>query len=450
MEKVLEFSNRDLKKLIIPLIIEQTLVITVGMADTVMVSSVGEAAVSGVSLVDMISVLLISIFSAMATGGAVVASQLLGERNQREACRSANQLMLITFVISVTIMVLSIVFRIGILRIMFGSIDNDVMESASIYLWITALSYPFLALYNSCAALFRAMGNSRISMITTFGTNIINVIGNAICIYALHMGVVGVAVPTLISRMFGAFALIILLLDRHREIHIKIKEMVPDFNMIKRILFIGIPSGLENSLFQLGRLLVVSIIATFGTVQIAANAVANNLDSLGCIPGQAMNLAMITVVGRCVGARDYGQVRYYTKKLLKITYIITFAVNATIILTLPYLLRIYNLSGDTLDLAAILVLIHNGCAILLWPLAFTFPNALRAANDVKFTMVVSIASTWIFRVVFSNILGKGLRWGAIGVWIAMIMDWICRIVFFVSRYISGKWQTKYIPSPSNE
>ena len=448
MNRELEFSKKDLRKLIIPLIIELMLAITVGMADTIMVSSVGEAAVSGVSLVDMINILIINIFAALATGGAVVASQLIGAKERDRACLSANQLLIVTFAISTAFMFLSLIFRGKLLNLLFGVIEQDVMDGALTYFWISTLSFPFIALYNSCAALFRAMGNSRVSMFTSFVINIINVVGNAICIYALHMGVAGVAIPTLISRVVGAVIMLILLSDSRREIHVRLRDFKFDFSMIRRILHIGIPSGLENSLFQLGRVLVVSIIAYFGTVQIAANAVANNLDSLGTIPGQAMSLTIITVVGRCVGARDYEQAKYYTKKLLKSTYIVTIIMNATVILSLPLLLRAYNLSEETLKLAAILVVIHAGCAMLLWPLAFTLPNALRAANDVKFTMIVSIASMWIFRIVFSYILGKLLGWGAIGVWVSMIMDWICRMSFFVTRYSSGKWQTKYTPMPA--
>ncbi|MEN6314903.1 MAG: MATE family efflux transporter [Clostridiaceae bacterium] len=448
MNRELEFTKKDLKKLIIPLIIEQMLAVTVGMADTIMVSSVGEAAVSGVSLVDMINILIINIFAALATGGAVVASQLIGARERDRACLSADQLLLVTFTISIAIMTLSLLLREQLLRLLFGVIEHDVMKNALTYFWISALSFPFIAIYNSCAALFRAMGNSRVSMVTSFVVNIINIVGNAICVYAFHMGVAGVALPTLISRTVGAVIMLVLITDSRREVYVRFKGFKINFGMIRRILYIGIPSGLENSLFQMGRVLVVSIIATFGTVQIAANAVANNLDSLGTIPGQAMSLAMITVVGRCVGARDYEQAKYYIKKLMKSAYIVTIAMNASVILSMPLVLRAYNLSDETLKLAAILVLIHDGCAMLSWPVAFTLPNALRAANDVKFTMIVSIASMWIFRIVFSYILGKFVGWGAIGVWISMIMDWICRLSFFITRYRSGKWQTKYAPMPA--
>lgn len=443
------FTNQDLRKLIIPLFIEQMLAITVGMADTIMVSSVGEAAVSGVSLVDMINILIFNIFAALATGGAVVASQFIGARERERACLSANQLLLVTFAISTAFMTLSLLVREQLLRLLFGVIEYDVMGNALKYFLITALSFPFMAIYNSCAALFRAMGNSRVSMTTSFVMNMINVIGNAVCIYALHMGAEGVALPTLISRVAGAAIMLVLVMDQRREVYVGFKGFKIDFGMIRRILCIAVPSGFENSLFQLGRVLVVSLIATFGTIQIAANAVANNLDSLGTIPGQAMSLTMITVVGRCVGARDYEQAKYYIKKLMKIAYAVTIAMNASVILSMPLVLPVYNLSEETLKLAAVLVLIHTGCAMFIWPVAFTLPNALRAANDVRFTMIVSISSMWIFRIVFSYILGKLFGWGAIGVWVSMIMDWICRTSFFVARYRSGKWQTKYTPMPSS-
>ncbi len=444
MEHKIEFTNRDLKQLIIPLIIEQTMAITVGIADTMMVSSVGEAAISGVTLVDMISILLINLFAALATGGAVVTSQFIGARQRDKACLSANQLLMITLIISVGIMLFSIALRGQILRLMFGNIDSNVMENAMTYFWITALSYPFLAVYNSCAALFRAMGNSRVSMFAAFVTNIINISGNAFCIYVLQMGVAGVAVPTLIARVAGAVILIILIRDPHREIYIRIKGFLPNMPMIRKILFIGIPSGLENSMFQLGKILVVSIIAYFGTTQIAANAVSNNLNSLGCLPGSAISLAMITVVGQCIGARDFDKAKYYTKKLLKLSYILTIGMNLLVMILLPLILPIYSLSDETLKLASILILIHCTCSLFFWPASFVLPNALRAANDVKFTMTVSIVSMWIFRVIFSYILGMYLGWGAIGVWIAMITDWICRMSFFIHRFRSEKWLSKFV------
>lgn len=438
------FSKKDLKKLIIPLILEQTLVITVGMVNIMMVSSVGEAAVSGVSLVDMLNNVIISILAALATGGAVVTAQFIGAQKKEFACKSAKQLVVISVIIAIGIMILVLLAHKSLLSLLFGNIDDAVMQNAIIYLLISAISYPFLALYNSCAALFRSMGNSKITLKISVLMNIINLAGSAFCIIILHMGVAGVAIPSLVSRAVSAIIIYILLKNPENMIHIIKDHFEFDRGMIKKILYIGIPSGLENGIFQLGRVMVVSIIAQFGTVQIAANGVANSLDAMGCIAGQAMSLAIISVIGRCVGAGDLNQVKYYTKKLIKLTYIITIAVNTCILLGLPYILKIYGLSEETTQLTAILVLIHDGIAMILWPASFALPNVLRACNDVKFTMVVAIFSMWTFRIGFSYVLGIWLGMGAIGVWIAMIMDWIFRVICFVTRYYSGKWAKKSV------
>lgn len=436
------FSKKDLQKLIIPLILEQTLVITVGMVNIMMVSSVGEAAVSGVSLVDMLNNLVISVLAALGTGGAVVTSQFIGAKKNELACKSAKQLLFVAVMISVVIMLIVMVADRSLLALLFGDIEEDVMSNAITYLLISAISYPFLALYNSSAALFRAMGNSKITLKVSVLMNIINLGGGIICIKILNMGVSGAAIPACLSRAVSAVILYALLKNPDNLIHISKERFRIDLKMIKKILYIAVPSGLENGIFQLGRVMVVGIIAGFGTVQIAANGVANSLDGMGCIAGQAMSLAIISVIGRCVGAGDMDQVKYYTKKLMKMTYAITLVVSIIILAGLPYILKLYGLSEETTDLTSILVIIHVGCAIFLWPASFSLPNMLRACNDVKFTMIVAIASMWTFRIGFSYVLGIWFGMGAIGVWIAMIMDWIVRVIFFVGRYLSGKWQRK--------
>ena len=434
------FSKKDLRKLIVPLVFEQALAITVGMADTMMVSSVGEAAVSGVSLVDMINLLIFSVLSALATGGAVVTSQNIGARKTEEACRSAKQLLYTVIAVSFVIAAAVILAKKPLLRLLFGSIENDVMENAIIYLLISAVSFPFLAVYNACAALFRSMGNAQITLKVSILINIINVVGNAVCIFGLHMGVAGVAVPSLISRAVGGIVLYILLKNPDNMVHFVKEKFRMEWDVIRKILYIGIPSGIENGIFQLGRVLVVSIISGFGTVQIAANGVANNLDSMGCIVGQAVSLAMITVIGQCVGAQDEKQIRYYTKKLLLIAYAATAILNTIILLCLNPILSLYGLSAETTRLAYILVMIHDGCAIFMWPAGFVLPNMLRACNDVKFTMIVSIFSMFTFRIGFSYLIGVQMGMGAIGVWIAMVIDWVFRITLFVGRYLSGRWK----------
>lgn len=436
------FTQKELLRLVVPLLVEQLLAVTVGMADTMMVSRCGEAAISGVSLVDMINNLIIVLFAALATGGAVVVSQFLGAKEQEKANNSAGQLILLSGMLGLGVGAFCFLLAKPMIRLCYGTIEQDVLEAGVRYLKITALSYPFLAMYNAGAALFRSMGNSKISMQVSILMNIINVAGNAICIFGFGMGVEGVAWPSVISRATAAVLILARCYQKGNELTVP-KTARLDGKTAKRILSIGIPSAFENSLFQAGRILVVSMISTFGTVQIAANAVANNLDGMGCIPGQAIGLAMITVVGRCVGACDNEQASYYTRKLLLWAYLAMGLFNGSILLFLKPLVGIYELSGETMQLAILLVRIHAGCGLFLWPLSFVLPNALRAANDVKFTMVVAILSMAIWRLGFSYLLCIRLGWGAVGVWIAMVIDWVCRVICFVSRFCSGAWKTKY-------
>ena len=442
-EKLL-FSNTELKKLIIPLVIEQLLIMLVGMIDTVMVSSVGEAAISGTSLVDMINIVLINIFAALATGGAVVTSQFIGAKRHKDACESARQLLFSTTIVSVFIALLTLIFKSYILRLLFGDIEADVMQNAITYFILSAFSYPFLAIYNACGSLYRAMGNSKISMQMSFLMNVINVVGNAFLIYVCGLGVMGAGIATLISRAVAAVVILIKICKKSDNIYINLKQKFSlNLYLIKKIMRIGVPNGLENSFFQLGKVLIMSIVTAFGTSQIAANAVANNFASIGCIPVQAMNLAMITVIGRCVGALDYEQATYYVKKLLSITYAAMAVLNIFILLILPLAFKMYNLTDETLRLARIIIFIHDGIAIFIWPVAFTLPNALRAANDVKFTMVVSIFSMIAFRIMFSYIFGMYMGYGVVGVWSAMIIDWIFRATCFITRVCGNKWKTMY-------
>ena len=436
------FTPTQLRTLIFPLIIEQILSISVGMADTMMISYAGEAAMSGVSLVDMINTLLINIFAAIATGGAVILSQYIGRREKENACQSASQLVMITVLISVGITGVVLLFQSPLLSLLYGTVAPDVMENALVYLEISAYSYPFLAVFNACAAIFRSFGNSKISMLVSVGMNLCNVAGNAVLIFGFEMGAAGAAWASFGSRALAAVVMLVLVKNRHLPVFVDWRLVFCwKGALIRRILFIAIPSGVENGIFQLGRVLVVSIISNFGTEQIAANAVANSLDSMGIIAGQAINLAMITVVGRCMGAGDARQAQYYTHKLLKIASGSIFLTNVVLLSCLHPILGLYSLSQESYQLAVLLIWIHNGLAPFLWPFSFTLPNALRAAGDVRFTMVVSIFSMFTFRILLSVILGIQLGWGALGVWIAMVVDWLFRILMFVIRFHRGKWKT---------
>ncbi len=437
------FNNQMLKRLIIPLVIEQALAVAVGMVDTMMVSSVGEAAVSGVSLVDLITVLIFNIFAALSTGGAVVISQYLGAKNHQKACDSASQLVLLSAFLGALVGVGCFVFAPNIMANLFGHLETDVYAAGLLYLRVSAFSFPFLSLYNAGAAMFRSIGNSKISMRVSVVMNIMNVVGNAICIFGLRMGVMGVAVPSLISRVVAAVMMIYLCTRPNVAVRVVIPRKIEPA-MARRILTIGIPSAFENSLFQGGRILVVGMIATFGTVQITANAVAYNLTALGCIPGNAFSLAMIAVVGRCIGAGDTDQAIYYTRKIMVWIMIVGGLANVTVLLISPLLLLLYSISAQTASLAYALTAIHAGVGILIWPIAFVLPNALRAANDVKYTMVISIISMGLCRLGGGYILCICLGLGAVGIWWAMVIDWVFRCVFFTWRFLSGRWKTKYV------
>jgi putative MATE family efflux protein len=435
------FSNKALKKLIIPLFADQILIITVSIVATMMVSYAGEAAVSGVSLVDMINMLLINVLAALATGGAVVVSQYIGRKEKKEACFAASQLITITTVIAAGIMLFVLLFNKQALRILFGNVDKDVMSAAITYFVISGLSYPFLAIYNSCAALFRSMGNSRIPMTISIIMNVTNVALNAIGIFVFHAGVVGIALAALISRGVAAVIMMYLSLNRNNEIFIRFSEIFSwKGSMIKRILNIAVPNGIENGIVQLGRVLLVSIIALFGTAQIAANGITNSLVGISISFATAMNLAIVTVVGQCVGAGDYEQAAYYNEKLTKISYVGTLIISLAQILMLPLILNLYTLSEEVRHLTYILVVIHNCFAIFLWPTSFTLSNGLRAAGDVRFTMIISIGSMFILRIALGYILAIVFDMGVIGIWIAMGFDWMLRSAIYIARFKSGRWK----------
>lgn len=437
------FSKDDLKKLLIPLLLEQALAVTIGMADTVMVASCGEASVSGVSLVDSINVLLIMVFSALATGGAVVTSQCLGKKDLKQATAAAKQLFYVVLMASLAIMALCLALRYPLLSLLFGSIEADVMNAAQVYFLLSALSYPFLAMYNASAALLRAQGNAKATLYTSIVMNVVNVAGNAVLIFGFGLGVAGAGIATLASRMLGSFAVQCALKSPACTLPspvLHVWEWRPE--LIHKILAVGVPNGLENGFFQLGKLLLVRMISTFGTASIAANAVGNTMGTIHCLPGNAIGLAMITVVGQCVGAKEYGQARHYTHLLLKLSYLCMGTLNVVILLCNGIVTKPFNLSPEADALARQVVFIHGAGAALIWPLSFVLPNSLRAAGDARFTMLVSSFSMVMFRIAFGYLLAIPFSLGVVGVWLAMQIDWVFRIACFLLRFHGHKWETK--------
>ena len=439
----IEFTNRQLVSLILPMLAEQLLGITVGLADSLMVATVGDASISAVSLVDSVSALMIYIFSAMATGGAVVAGQYLGRREREEACRSAQQLMVLLGVVSLAVTALLYLFRDLIVTRLFGHIDADVMEATNIYYSYVMASIPGIALYNGGAALFRTMGHSDVSLKVSLLMNSINVIGNAVLIFGFGMDVAGVAIPTLVSRTVAAVVILSLLFNRDLMLHLSdIRGFHLNMRLMKNIFYIGVPSGVENGMFQLGRLVLFSLISTFGTASMVANAIGNTISNFNCFAGQAINLGLAAVVSQCVGAGEFDQARAYLRKIVKWTYGIMAAVNLTIIALLPLIMRVYNVSPEAEKLAVTVTLIHGISSIFIWIPAFMVPGFLRAAGDAKFTMLASMLTMWVVRVLLAYVLGKYMGYGVIGVWFAhAIVDWSVRGAIFFLRYRSGKWET---------
>lgn len=441
------FSRDALIRLIVPLIIEQLLLMTVGMADTVMVTTAGEATVSGVSLVDNINTLIIQIFSALSTGGAVVVAQYLGRQETHSAKTAAKQLLYVMTGISAVLMILALIFRHHILSLIFGQVEPAVMDSALVYFLLTAAAYPFMGIYNAGAALFRAMGNSKVSMINSFIINVINILVNAILIFGFGMGAAGAGIGTLVSRI--AAAVIIMVMLRHPGLTVQVDDIFHfEFNgsMIRRILFIGIPTGMENGMFQAGKLMVLNLITTFGTSAVAANAIANSISGVINVPGSAMGLAIITVIGRCIGAGDTRQAVHYTKLLVGCSYLSMLIMGSALFFSADFLVTLFNLSPEAMAMASQVLKLCAIANMLFWPMAFTLPNSLRAAGDAVFTMVVSLTTMFVCRVALSYVFACswGLGLGLLGVWLAMFCDWIVRAVCFLWRYWRGSWKKIHV------
>ena len=439
------YSNQDLKKLIVPLVFEQLLALLVGLADTLMISSVGEAAVSGVSLVDTINILIINIFTAFGTGGAVIAGHYLGKKNNDGASRVGWQILLFSFLSSLVITAAFLFFHNGILQLIIGQVEPAVMDNARDYLVVTALSFVPLAVYNACAGLFRTMRDSKTTLYISLFMNALNVAGNAILIYGAKIGTTGAAISTTFSRTVAAIVIMALLFNEKRAIHFKGQVTLkfrPD--MLKKILYIALPNSLENSLFQLGKILTVSMISTMGTYAIAANAVCNTLASFNVLPGSAINSGIVAIVSVCIGAGELEQARYYTKKLMKLAELCLILMSVLIILGSGWVVGFYHLSPEATQLARQVLIYHAIMAVFAWLLSFSLPNTFRAAGDVILPMAVAISSMWVFRLGFAYLLGIYFGLGLMGVWIAMTVDWVFRAICFSLRFKGHKWERKMI------
>lgn len=435
------FTNKELKDMIIPLFLEQLLVMLVGLADTLIVSYAGEAAVSGVSLVNQFNTIFIYLFSALASGGAVVISQYIGKKMNETAGKAAGHLFSFSGIFAVIISIFILINDWKIMGMMFGKVDAAVMEACIIYLRILAISYPALAIYNSGISMYRSLGDTKTAMYISVLANVINVIGNIIGVFVLKAGVAGVAYPSLIARVFSAVIITILCFQKKNKVFYRWKWIFSwDGTMIKNILKIAIPNGVENGIFQLVKVALSSVVALFGTYQIAANGVAQSMWSLAALAGLAMAPVFITVIGQCMGQGNIKAAEYYFNKLLKITMLLSIVWNVFTFFLTPVVLYLYALEEETKKMVLMLVLIHNVFNALTYPFMGALSNGLRAAGDVRYTMYVSIVATVIVRLALSYIFGVIFQWGVIGIAIAMCCDWIVKAVVFAWRLKSGKWK----------
>ena len=434
------FTNRMIRNLLIPVVLEQLLNSIMGTADTMMVSNVGSAAISAVSLVDSINVLGIQAFSALAAGGAIVCAQYIGQRNKEKANESARQVLFIITAISAAVSLICLVFQKPLLRLIFGSVEAEVMRASETYFFYTALSFPFIAAYDSAASIFRAQDNTKGPMLISMISNVMNIAGNAVMIWGFHMGVAGAALSTLISRVFCAVVVLIQLRKDRQEIvvrdYIRIR---PNWSMIKRILGIGIPSGVENSMFQLGKLAIQSTVSTLGTAAIAAQAMTNILENLNGIAAIGVGVGLMTIVGQCLGAGRQDEAVYYIKKLCVIAeVIIIISCLGVFALTKPITI-LGGMEKESADMCFRMMMWITIVKPLVWIMAFIPGYGLRAAGDVKFSMITSCCTMWVCRFCLCVFLIRRLGFGPMGVWIGMFADWTVRSIIFTWRFHSRKW-----------
>ena len=436
------FSNRLICSLLIPVVLEQLLNSIMGTADTMMVSNVGSAAISAVSLVDSINVLVIQAFSALAAGGAIVCAQYIGQKNKEKANESARQVLFIITAISVAVSLICLVFQKPLLRLIFGSVEPAVMSASETYFFYTALSFPFIAAYDSAASIFRAQDNTKGPMIISMISNVMNIAGNAVMIWVFHMGVAGAALSTLISRIFCAVVVIIQLRKEREGQEIVVRDYFkirPDWSMIRRILGLGIPSGIENSMFQLGKLAIQSTVSTLGTAAIAAQAMTNILENLNGIAAIGVGVGLMTIVGQCLGAGRKDEAVYYIKKLCVIAeVIIIISCLGVFALTKPVTI-LGGMEKESADMCFHMVMWITIVKPLVWIMAFIPGYGLRAAGDVKFSMIVSCCTMWACRFCLCVFLIRVMGFGPMGVWIGMFADWTLRGIIFTWRFHSRKW-----------
>lgn len=434
------FSNKDLRILLIPLVIEQILNALMGTVDTMMVSNVSSSAISAVSLVDSINVLVIQVFSALAAGGTIICSQYMGQKDTKNATRTAQQLVMVVTVISLAITAVCVIWQVPILRLVFGKVEASVMRDSEIYFLYTALSFPFIGIFNAGSSVFRAQENTRLPMAVSVISNGMNIVGNAILIFGFHMGVAGAAISTLISRIFCVVVIMWYLRMPRQEIVVRdYMKIRPDGKRIKTLLAVGIPTGIENGMFQFGKLAIQSTVSTLGTAAIAAQAMTNILENMNGIAAMGIGIGLMTIVGECIGAGRRDEAIYYTKKLSWIAEVVVVISCILVYLLTEGITKVGGMEPESAKMCLFMMGWITVVKPLVWVLAFIPAYGMRAAGDVKFSMILSCISMWICRVSLCIFLCRVMGFGPIAVWIGMFTDWTVRGIVYMIRFRSRKW-----------
>jgi putative MATE family efflux protein len=442
------FSKKELMRLFFPAFVEQFLSTAIGVVNTMMVSGLGAFAVSAVGIVDSINFVAMNLFLSVATGATVVIAQHLGAGNQEKASNTAAQSIVSVFLLSALTGLGLFVFGQQIIGFMFGGAEPVVKSAAWTYLVCSAISYPLLGLFNVFTGVLRANNNFIASMTSIVISNLVNLGVGAICIFKLDLGVLGAGLGLISARLVGAVVLLFHLLGSPK-IHIRSASFKVSFNIMKPVLYIGVPAGLDSLVFNGGKLLVQAIVASLGTASLAANSIAGSLNSIINIPGGAVSIVAVSIIGYYAGAGDKQELKKMINRLTLYAMILLGGVSLLFLPFSSHILKLYQPADDVLTMALHITYLTLACIPIFWPAAFIIPACLRSTGDVVYVTVVSILSMWLVRVLLGYLLVKYTSLGIMGIWIAWCFDWVTRGVPFYARVLSRKYE-KYIPARTDQ
>jgi len=431
---------KSIVALIVPIFVDSAFIVLMSMLNTAMVSSSGVAAVSAVSMVDSINIFIVSLFIAVATGGTVIVAQYKGSGNDEMVSKSAAQAISTVAIISVVISALVIIFHNAVLGFLFGNADADVLHNAKIFLIGSCISYPFIAVYQAATGALRGVSETKACLMLSLILNVTYFLLNILLITIFDLGVVGLSISLIVGRMLGMAASIVYLVKYNQTLRFKIKNALKvNFSILKKIMFIGIPFAMEQMFFNGGKLLTQTFIVQLGTMALTVNAIANSISMLFQIGGTSLSVAVVTVVGQCIGRKDTEDARKFIKSFLGLSSLFFLIMTAIILPLFPMLMKLYSPPDEIVSSIFWLIVMLAISQPLLWSLSFILPSALRAAGDSKFTSVASLLSMWLFRIILGYLLGITLEMGIVGVWLAMVAEWGVRGALFAWRFKGDKW-----------